>query len=745
MAPALLPLPAAALWLAASVLAPAASAQAPDGDTLRVHRLSAPIVFDGMPDEPAWEEIPPLALTTFTPAFGGELTERTEIRLAYDQTYFYISGRMYQADPRQLRVQTLYRDGAMGDDLLGLLLDTYNDRQKASWFVVNPAGVRTDRALSNDAEFSQGEPMNPNWNAFWDAATVRTPRGWFAEVRVPFSSLGFQDAEGRVVMGVSVYRMVASKNERQIFPAISPQYGPLAFAKPSRFRPIVLEGVYSHRPAYLRLYGLGGLTQTAELDPTGTAYTVPSDRTYEAGLDVRLSPTSNLTLDLTTNTDFAHVEADDQQVNLTRFSLFFPEKRQFFQERSALFDFNTGDVTRLFHSRSIGLVDGAPIRLLGGARLVGRLGQTDIGVIDMQSAAERGLKTENLGVLRLRRQVLNPYSTIGAMLTSRYMGDTAYNVATGVDASLRPFGDQYLTLKWAQTFDAEARGVRPGDPAASRWLARWERRNQAGFRYVEELIRAGALYAPKLGFTVRHDFTSSETRFQYLWFGAPSVPFRTFAAQLAGKAYLRNTDHTAESGVIEGGFDSELKGGQQVTLTYRTSYESVRDSFSVSGGIPVLVGDYWFREGELRFMAARQSRIRPTFTVTAGSFYDGHRISLAANPAWNPSSHLELGVDYLFNAIRFPARGVSADLQVARVRVQTAYDAHLSLSTFVQYNSAARAASVNARLRYNFREGNDLWVVYNETANTDREGLFPEPPLSQSRALMVKYTYTWVR
>ncbi len=735
---------AAVLLLAGGTLPGSAAAQAPDADTLRVHRLSTPILFDGMPDEPAWEDIPPLPLTAFTPVFGGELTERTEIRLAYDQTYFYVSGRMYQAEPRAIRVQSLYRDAAMGDDLLGLLLDTYDDHQTASWFVVNPAGVRTDRALSNDAEFGQGEPMNPNWNAFWDAATVRTPQGWFAEVRVPFSSLGFQDAQGRVVMGISVYRMVASKNERQMFPAISPQYGPLAFAKPSRFRPIVLEGVYSHRPVYVRPYALGGVTRAARLDSAGTAYIVPSDGTSEAGLDLRVSPTSNLTLDLTSNTDFAQVEADDQQVNLTRFSLFFPEKRQFFQERSALFDFNTGDVTRLFHSRRIGLVEGTPIRLLGGVRVVGRVGQTDVGVIDMQSAAERGLKTENLGVVRLRRQVLNPSSTIGAMVTSRYVGDTAYNVATGLDALLRPFGDQYVTLKWAQTFDAEAPGVRVGDLAASRLLARWERRNQAGFRYVEELIRSGALYAPKLGFTVRSDFTSSETRLQYLWFGAASVPFRTFAVQAAAKAFLRNSDRKAESALIEGGFDTELKAGQQVTLTYRTSYESVRDTFSVSGDIPVLPGDYWFREGELRFMAARQSRIRPTFTLTAGSFYDGHRVSLAANPAWNPSSHLELGVDYLFNAIRFPGRGVSMDLHVARARIQAAYDAHLSLSTFLQYNSSAHTASANARLRYNFREGNDLWVVYNETANTDRGLLVPEPPFSQSRALMVKYTHTLI-
>jgi hypothetical protein len=256
---------------------------------------------------------------------------------------------------------------------------------------------------------------------------------------------------------------------------------------------------------------------------------------------------------------------------------------------------------------------------------------------------------------------------------------------------VRPSGNQYVLLKWAQTFDADAPGVRALDLAASRLLARWERRNQAGFRYVEELIRSGPLYQPRLGYTFRNDFSSSETRLQYLWFGGSGVPFRTFAVQAASKAYLRDGDRTAESGLIQGGVESQMKGGQQVTLTYRTSYESVRDTFSLSGGV------------------------------------------------------LQVGVDYLFNALRFPDRGVSTDLHVARARVQAGYDAHLSLSTFLQYSNATQTANVNARLRYNFREGNDLWVVYDERANTDREGLVPEPPFSQCRALLVKYTHTLVR
>ena len=342
------------------------------GEPLRLTRLTGPIELDGKVNEPAWEAIPPLPLTLFTPTFGAPLTERTEIRVGYDDRFVYVGGRMFDSEARKVRTNTLYRDRYSGDDLIAIVLDTWNDRQTASWFTVNPAGTRIDRAVSNDAEFGSGDPMNDNWNTFWDVATTRSDSGWFAEMRIPFSSLGFQDTEGRVTMGLIVYRFIARKNERQLFPAIPPNWD-LAFAKPSQARRVVLEGVYARRPMYLTPYVLGGSTWRSELDPAGERYLRPADRTAEAGVDLRYSPTSNLSLDLTVNTDFAQVEADDQQVNLTRFSLFFPEKRQFFQERASTFEFSTGGFTdRLFHSRRIGLDQGVIVPILGGARAVGK-------------------------------------------------------------------------------------------------------------------------------------------------------------------------------------------------------------------------------------------------------------------------------------------------------------------------------------------------------------------------------------
>ncbi len=716
-----------------------ASAQA-DEPPLHLCRLSGPISFDGKVDEAAWQAIAPLPLIMYTPTWGGKLTERTEIRVAYDDKYVYVSGRMWDDEPRKIRTNTLYRDRYSGDDILAIVLDTYNDRQTASWFVTNPAGARIDRSVSNDAEFSNGDPINDNWNTFWDVATAQSDSGWSAEMRIPFSSLGFQDVNGQVTMGLIVYRLVARKNERQLFPAIQPKWD-MGFAKPSRARRVVLEGVHGRRPVYVTPYGLGGVSWRAQLDTAAGRYLRPHDGTYDAGVDLKYSPTSNLALDLTANTDFAQVESDDQQINLTRFSLFFPEKRQFFQERAAIFDFNTGGLSRLFHSRTIGLVDGAPIRILGGARLVGRAGAWDLGFLDMQTGKRDSVPTENFGVLRLRRGVFNANSTIGGLFTSRVTGDGQQNVAAGIDAVIRPIGDQYLTLKWVQTWTSGLPNPAVGLDQ-SRMLVRWERRNAVGPQYAAELVRSGAGYDPEMGFTFRSDFTSLEARSGYQWLIGPTTRFRTVGAGFTGGSYWRHADGTVESAVISPTLQSELKSGETIGLDFRNSYESVRDTFAISGGAHIVPGNYWYHQMVLNFMAARSATFRPTFTFNAGSFYDGTEVSLSAQPAWNPSKYVELGLGYDYHRIRFNDRAERLDLHLLRLRVNVALNVHASLATLFQHDNADHAVSVNARFRYNFSEGRDLWLVYNETLNTDRGLLEPRLPLSRSRAFLLKYTHT---
>jgi len=587
--------------------------------------------------------------------------------------------------------------------------------------------------------------MNPDWNTFWDVLTTRNDEGWFAEMRIPFSSLGFQDQDGQVEMGMGLYRMIARKAERHIFPAIPPDWGSQSYAKPSRFMQVSLTGVHSRKPVYVTPYVLGGANRFADLDTTRAAYMFDNQATREAGVDVKYNLSGNVTLDLTANTDFAQVESDSLQVNLTRFSLFFPEKRQFFQERAAIFEFNTGGLSRLFHSRKIGLDEGQRLRIYGGARLVGRVGGTDIGVLSMQTEAAGDISSENFGVLRLRRRVLNAYSTIGGIVTTRVGNEGSYNVAVGVDGIIRAVGDEYVILKFARTFDdSDPSGLGLLD-RGRRIVARWERRKQSGIRYSVDYIRSGAAYTPDLGFQLRSDFTFVQNELQYLWLRGEQSPFHSISVGNTASTYIRNDDKTAESGSVQPKLTLEFKNGSKLELSTQHSYESVRDTFSLSGGTAVAPGDYWFHAGVASFVASHFTVFRPSLTVSAGSFYDGWNTTVQAGPAWSLSSHLELGATYQFNMIRFTDRDLSLNAHLALLRIEAAANVHLSFSAFLQYNSTTDVASASARLRYHFSEGRDFWLVYDEGLNTERD-VFPGPrmPLSQNRAVMVKYTHTLI-
>lgn len=463
----------------------------------------------------------------------------------------------------------------------------------------------------------------------------------------------------------------------------------------------------------------------------------------EAGADVRYSPTSNLALDLTINTDFAQVEADDQQINLTRFPLFFPEKRQFFQERASTFEFSTGGFTdRLFHSRRIGLDEGQIVPILGGARAVGRLGGMDFGLLSMQTGTTRSRSSENMSVIRLNQQVLNPYSSVGAMVTSRLGSNGDDNQAIGVDAILRPLGDEWITARWARTFD-ELIGETSATEA-SLVLARWERRRDDGFSYAVEGARVGGDYTPRLGFQARRSYQSVAGRAQYKRFQSASSPLRSTQLSLSARDLQRTTDGSTESREMASEFALELKDGKQLTVSGRSLFESVRRAFNVAGAT-IDSGEYRFNEASARLELPRSGRVRGDFTATAGSFYGGSRVGVSANPAWNPSKYLEFGAGYEVNRIRFDERNQSTTAHLARLRVQIALNTRLSFNTFTQYSNVADLAAFNARFRYNVREGTDFWIVYNEGLFTERDVIgAPRRPLSSGRTLMVKYSHALI-
>lgn len=706
--------------------------------------------LDGMVTDEEWDRIPSLPMTMFSPAFGEPLTERTEVRIAHDEEYLYVSGRLYDSEPEAIRVNTFYRDQYSGDDLLAVVIDSFNDFETALWFIVNPSGARSDRTVSNDAVgMGGGMPMNADWNAHWDVATRQTDEGWFVEYRIPFSTLGFQAVDGQVTMGLIVYRFIARKNERHLFPAIDPGWGGLAFAKPSQAHRIVLSGAEPQRPVYVTPYSLGGLRQSPERTVAGSGdgvWDTSSHLTGELGADLRFNPSSNLALDFTANTDFAQVEADNQQVNLTRFPLFFPEKRQFFQERSSTFDFSAGGgSSRLFHSRRIGLDDGEIVRIYGGGRAVGRLGGTDFGFLAMQTAARDQRPSETMGVARINHQVLNPFSAVGGMLTTRLGSHGENNVGLGLDATLRLVGDEWLTAKWARTFDEVAEPESAMD--AGLVEVRWQRRKDGGLSYRGEYIRVGDNYLPRLGFQARRDFQYVGGQLQYKSYREAASPLRSVSLQVASDHYFQLAGGSPQSRQVAPQFNLEFKGGTQLRLSGNSSFESIGSPFEVAGA-RVEPGDYWFHDAELRLQRPRSALFRGDFTAVAGSFYDGTRYGAGVNPTWNQSRYLELGGGYEVNRLDFGERGLSTTAHLLRLNVQMALNTRISASVLGQYSNVAELATFNARFRYHFREGTDLWLVFNEGLNVGArlDDLDPHSrlPRSAGRTLLLKYTRTLI-
>jgi hypothetical protein len=704
------------------------SAQTP----IVLQRLAGPIQLDGMSDEPAWQLIEPLPAVMRMPNFGDAPSERTEFRVAYDDEYLYASARLYDSDPGGVRATSLRRDAvSASNDYFGIILDSFYDRETSLLFATTPAGVRVDGVIAAD-----GQRSDFDWNTFWDAEVRQTDQGWFAEIRIPFSSLRFQQVDGRVTMGITAWRRIARKNEDVTFPAIPAGAG-IVF-RASHTHPAELEQVVRRNPIYATPYVLAGGGRMHTLNAARTGYERSHQEISEVGLDVKYAVTSNLTLDLTYNTDFAQVEADDQLVNLTRFSLFFPERRLFFQERASAFEFSTGGNDRVFYTRRLGLVGGRPIPVHGGARLVGRIGDWNVGFLNMQTAAFDDLPSENFGVARFTRRVLNDNSYLGGIVTSR-VGGRDRDITVGFDGNVRLRGQDYLTLNWAHSNSDAPTGFL--DHSMAR--ARLQRRSTDGFIFDLDASRVGDAYDPVMGFQLRDNYTRLGDQIGYGWRPGRTSRLLRHALSTTGYVYRSNGDRAIESARIGPEWHVEMKTGRQFTIGVATLHEDLKRDFRLSRAAVIPRGSYSYRSTTLTYRAPSSAVFRPGATLEAGSFFDGRQLTARLTPTWFVSRHLELNGTAQHSRIDLPVRQQTYRANILGLRARGALNTRLSATGFVQYNDATDAFSGNLRVRYNPREGNDLYLVYNLGANTDRLGYDPHQPLIDSQVLLIKYSRTF--
>lgn len=719
------------------------SLQASNGEPVIVTKLANGIDFDGKITDTAWSNIEPLVLTTQTPVFGAPPSEQTEIKLAYDLEYLYLSGKMLVKDASTIFSKSKKRDALTVADWFGVIIDSYNDKQNALAFFTTPAGLRMDAAVLNDA--ASRMPLNLSWNNFWDVKVTEDEAGWYAEMRIPWTSLQFQPVDEKVVMGITVWRYSVEHNEVYICPAISPDFGEMSGWKPSLAQEYQFEGLRPKKPFYITPYALLGRTNIQSLDNAESYYVSENTFKREIGLDVKYGISNNWTLDVSLNTDFAQVEADNQQVNLTRFSLFFPEKRLFFQERSGIFDFSFSRGDRLFYSRRIGIDDdGNPVRILGGARVTGRSGPWDIGFINMQTASFADLDSENFMVGRLQRQVINENSTAGFIFTNRTNFDGSYNTALGLDASIRLFDQTFYTVRWAQIADSDIDNGFIDFDSQKLWMF-LTKRDQRGFTYGTSLQTVGKDFEPELGFERRQNYVREGHRYGYNWFPSESSPVFRHGPQFRGETYWNRSNWNIET--LGWGLSYEViwKNSVSLELAFKPQYELLTEEFELSDDVIIPEGGYWFNSIELEGNTQQIKAYSTEFQIETGQFYDGWRTSFMLAPTANVSSSLEITGSYEFNAISFDDRNQEFKVHLISLNTLYMYSTQLSLSALVQYNSLDKQVLGNIRFRYNPKEGVDLFVVYNDILNSDLHRVIPNLPRSSERTILLKYSYTFRR
>ncbi|MFW6257349.1 MAG: DUF5916 domain-containing protein [Prolixibacteraceae bacterium] len=710
-------------------------------DGVPVKPLSGEINFDGKVEEPAWKLSTEFSLTMHFPVFNNPPTEENEVYITFDNEYLWVGAILYYENISEIVSTSKKRDEeSENSDSFGILLDTYNDNENALGFFTMPSGSKIDYSVSNDGQ-GRG-PGNYTWNSYWEIKTVTTENAWHVEMRIPFSSLRFQSANDITRMGLIINRNISHSNEIDTWPAIDTKYGRGANLRPSLAQTIVFEGIESRNPVYISPYVIGGTSQGYEFDEAENGYVKNNDPEFTGGLDVKYNLNNNLTLDFTANTDFAQVEADDEQVNLTRYSLFFPEKRLFFQERSGIFSYELGGPQDLFYSRNIGIANGEPVDILGGVRLVGRLGKWDVGFLNMNTTKFNGNPAENFSVARLRKQIINESSYVGGMITSRVDFEGNYNVAYGLDGIFKITDVDYATIKLAQSqdksIDSEVFSAEP-----TFFSFELQRRAEKGFLYEGKYAYWGKNFIPESGFIFINNIHEVRGTLGYGWFPGENSPIFKYSFENDFEMTKRIADGKIEQMEIATQFKMDLKAGYGMFLSLGYNEEGLLHDFYLPDNIFVEAGDYSFWNLSTRFNTPRTKKVVADFSIDGGGFFDGKQFSVEFEPEFNLSSSLQLSATYKFDKVSFPEQNHSFTNNIARIKATYMLNTKLSMSSFIQYNELDNILLTNFRLRYNPRDGNNLYLVLNDLRNADKSDSIIELPAYLTRTILLKYTHTF--
>jgi hypothetical protein len=649
---------------------------------ITITKINEPVIFDGIINEPFWATASNFPLIRQSPDYGTEPSEKTDVRMVYDNNYLYVASKLFQKDVSKIQDYSKKRDGGGPMDYMVFAIDGYNDKTNGLVFATTPAGLRWDGSVSFG---SNGVSLSSDWNTYWEVKTSRDEQGWYAEFKIPLSSLRFNSDNEEVTMNLVVYRKIASNNEFSVFPNIPPNWGLLSFANIAEGYPILFKGIKNSNPIYVTPYVLGGLSGNQVLNNTNTEYENSSNSNLEAGLDVKYSLSSKLTLDATVNTDFAQVEADNFQVNLTRSSLFFPEKREFFLERTSNFNFGFDLNNDVFYSRKIGLENGELSRIYGGARLVGRVNKWDIGVLNMQTQDRANDASKNIGLARLKRQVGNKNGYIGGILTSSIgKNNNAYYVY-GLDGQFVLPLKSYLKIATVKSSGGAVSNAF-GSANNLRLNVRLEKPSQLGFYYYLSHSIVGKDYNPVIGFEERPNLKSYDGGVGYVLF--PKKTKQVFKHILNTKAFQIDgfSSNRKESAGIELGYTVELKNGASLQAKKYFQEEVLSAPLVLSENIAIPVGNYGYQGVKATIGSPTAAKISSTFAIDIGSFYNGNLVTLNPTLRFDGSKLVQLQANYRYDKINFGENKTSFENHLFSLSSLFTFTTKFSISALAQYD-----------------------------------------------------------
>ena len=703
-----------------------------------VRSTKLPIMDGNVIDDEAWSSINPIiSFTQKSPDEGQVATEKTAVRIMYSDQMFYVSVICYDSNPEEIVISDTRRDAPLNNtDSFMFILDTFHDQQNGFVFGTNAGGIEYDAQVSGGGEgmsisstrqsVGVGANFNINWDAAWDVKTEIGEYGWSAEFAIPFKTLRFSSAKDQS-WGANFQRTIARKNEHVFWSPIPRQFS---------LNRLALEGtltginVPADRNIKLMPYVLGNNNKVIN----ETSY---SESEGDFGLDAKVGVTSSLTMDITYNTDFAQVEADEQQVNLDRFSLFFPEKRAFFLENAGLFSAgeNTyyGPDIEMFFSRRIGIVSGSRVPILGGGRLTGDLGGFKLGILNMRTGSVKNVSDgDDYGVFRLKKELPNRTYFGGMVTRKKGLGDAGYiNQSYSVDGALG-IGDAIQLIGFAAKTDP-APGIKGNNDSYAYVLE--ANRNTQSFTNQIRYSEVGKNFNPEMGFVKRLGYR--KVLFRILNRTRPKDFFGILELRphITYWGYWKLEDGFQETGFLHIDNHWEFRNGFRIDTGINFTKEGVVDSFQIVSGEWVPPNTYDNKELHIRTNTNLTKPFSIILVTKIGGFFNGDRKNFDTTLRYRFGDRFTSEVISKYNDVKLDDGGEFIT-HLMRGRLTYALSANIYIQSLLQYNNQSDEWSMNWRFIWQQSAATGLYIVYNEAQ--DYDGI---PITKSTKSFVLKYSY----